>query len=275
MGLVGLSGCGRWGFDVPVDGLPHDGDDLDALVIKGDSPLPIDADPTIDAALGFGDYTVTSGTAAYLDLAGAQPVPGFAVGADDESYALPLPFPFTFYGIPFSTVNVSVNGFVTFGTPPVGSDAFTNDCPLDGTTPDAVIAVFWDDLFASATAPAGNISYAIGGTAPARWVAIEWKNLDAYYQAGGGNNSFGQNLRVTQQLVLLESNVIEMRYGPRTAPTLNRDCGLDRHRGCSATVGVEASGNTMSTTVQCGTAAGPAPGYAPIDDGRLITLTPR
>ena len=66
-------------------------------------------------------------------------------------------------------------------------------------------------------------------------------------------------------------------YGPRTAPSgsnANKDCGPDRHRGCSATVGLEAPASVLFEAIQCGTGAGPGPGYAPIDDGKVITLTP-
>ena len=81
-------------------------------------------------------------------------------------------------------------------------------------------------------------------------------------------------MRVTQKLVLHQTGAIELHYGPRTTTTVNKDCGLDRPRGCSATVGIEASGGASSLMIQCGTAAGPLPGYSPINEGRLITFTP-
>jgi hypothetical protein len=82
-------------------------------------------------------------------------------------------------------------------------------------------------------------------------------------------------MRVTQQLVMHESGVIELKYGPRTAPTLNRDCGLERHRGCSATIGIEAEGNAPTKTIQCGTDVGPLGTITMIDPGRMFTLTPQ
>lgn len=269
--LVGLvTGCGRLGFD--ASGLTSDGGKPSA---KPDaSGIARDAGPVIDTPPGMGSYTVTQTTAPYTLLSG-EPVPGFAVGADDENYALALPFSFVFYGVPYSQLTVSVNGYVTFGSPVTGTATSDNPCPLAGAPPDATVAVFWDDLYASDTAPLGALSYAYGGAAPDRTLTIEWRDMDAFYTAGGGNNAFTQGVRVTQEVVLHETGVIEMHYGPRTPPTnANKDCGPDRHRGCSATVGLEAPGTTVLANVQCGTSAGPGPGYTPIDEGRLITFTP-
>jgi hypothetical protein len=118
------------------------------------------------------------------------------------------------------------------------------------------------------------MTYAFTGSAPDRQLTVEWANLDAYYAAGNGGNSFLQGMRVTQQVTIHETGVIEMHYGPRTAPTTAKDCGSDRHRGCSATIGLEAPASTMFKTVQCGTASGPGPGYAPIDADHAIVFTP-
>ncbi len=272
LGLICLAGCGRWGFDGGADGGGAN-DSADTL-----SPFDGTGDPdaaSLDTPPGPG-YTVTSGTTTYGSLPAASVVPGFVAGADDESYAMTLPFAFTFYGTSYTTISINVNGFVTFGTPPTGTDTYINDCPLDATTPSATIAVFWDDLFSNTmTAPSGSVDYAQDLAAADRWFAVEWRELDAYFLAGGGNNHFEQNMRVTQQLVLHESGVIEMKYGPRTAPTLDRDCGLDRHRGCSATIGIEAAASTPMKTVQCGTDTNMlSVGFTPIDSNRRLTFTP-
>ena len=273
-GAAAGSACGRWGFASVPDTPPAIDPPADALAdVTGksaDAFSLVDAAPQIDSPPGLGDYMVTQGSAAYVALAGSD-VPGFAVGADDENYVVALPFTFTYYGIAYTSVTVSANGYLTFGPLASGSDTYSNDCPLDTTPPDAVIAVFWDDLESDPlTAPAGYITYATTASS----IAIEWKDMDAFYQAGTGNNAFAQGMRVTQQVVLHDSGVIEMLYGPRTAPTRDHDCGLDRHRGCSATVGLEAPASTAFKNVQCGSAGGPGPGYAPIDEGRTITFTP-
>jgi hypothetical protein len=258
-----LGGCGRYGFSG------------DEGVAKPDETQALDADPTIDSALGVGDYTVTDTTAPYTLLDAPTPIVASGAGADDELFPLALPFTFTFYGIAYTQVQIAANGYLTFGNPPSGSDNYTNECPLDATPPDATIAVFWDDLMASAqNTPYGSIGYVVTGTAPDRTIAIEWRDMDAFYNAGGGNNNFTQLLNITQKVVLYETGVIEMHYGPRTPPQRNHDCGLTRHEGCSATVGLEAPGSTMTKLVQCGTSTGSKVSYAPLVDGRLITFTP-
>jgi hypothetical protein len=284
--LVALAGCGRWGFAVPLDAVdgaedgdaPGNGDgDLDTAAPKPDAALLPDGPAMADAPPGMGDYAVTTTTATFTPLSNATVFPGFMPKSDDESFPLALPFTFNFYRVAFTSLQVSVNGYVAFDTPATGADTTQNDCPIDATPPGAMIAAFWDDLYASENAPTATLSYQLSGAAPDRAVTIEWKDFDAFYVAGGGNNSFAQGVRVTHQIVLRETGVIELRYGPRTPPpgsNANKDCGADRHRGCSATVGLEAPASMLFKTVQCGTATGPGPGYVPIDDGKVITLSP-
>lgn len=281
---LAAGGCGRWGFAVPLDAVDGGEDtdapgdaDLDVAAPKPDAAVGPDGPLSADAPPGTGDYAVASTSGTFTPIASGTVVPGFVARADDESYPLALPFAFTFYGVTFTTVNVSVNGYVSFDAPATGADTALNDCPLDSSPPGAMIAAFWDDLYANDAAPAATMTYATTGTAPDRAITFEWKDMDAYYVAGGGNNSFAQGVRVTHQIVLRENGVIELRYGPRTAPSgsnANKDCGPDRHRGCSATVGLEAPASVLFEAIQCGTGAGPGPGYAPIDDGKVITLTP-
>jgi hypothetical protein len=261
-----LAACGRYGFS-PVD------DGSAATIMKPDGAAHADGGVAIDSPLGFGSYVLTDTTAPYVLLSGAV-VPGFAVLADDENYEMALPFTFRFYGIDYTSVTISMNGYLTFETPATGTETQVNDCGLNATPPGATIAVFWDDLYANNTAPStGALSYLVDGAAPDRRLTIEWRDMDAYYPAG--NNSFTQGVRVTHEVVLHETGTIEMHYGPRTAPVSpNKDCGADRHRGCSATIGLEASGSQLFDTIQCGTSAGPGPGYTPIDAGRMFVLVP-
>jgi hypothetical protein len=263
--VVLLAGCGRFGFS---------GEEGEAIA-KPDGDVAIDADPTIDAALGMGDYALTDTTAPYTLLASPTPIVATGAGADDQLFPLALPFTFTFYGIAYTQVQVAANGYLTFGNAPAGPDNYTNECSFDATPPDATIAVFWDDLFASTeNAPFGSIGYVESGVSPDRRIEIEWRDMDAFYNAGTGNNLFTQILRTTEKIVLHESGVIELHYGPRTPPQRDHDCGLTRHQGCSATVGLEAPGTTITKLVQCGTATGTKLNWTPLVEGRLITLKP-
>jgi hypothetical protein len=272
--VLGFAACGRFGFLASDDANDADHGDGPLGIAKPDAPLSIDS--SIDSPIGAGSYTITDGTAPYVALVDPTPVPGFATGvSDDESLALALPFPFTFYGIAYDSMWININGFIAFDTPPTGAEVYANDCPLDGTPPDAMIAVFWDDLYSPVTAPMGTLGYSVDGTPPDRRVSVEWVSFDGFYAAGTGGNFFGQEFRTTHKVVLHETGTIELHYGPRTPPRyLNKDCGADRHRGCSATVGLRAPSNSVIQMVQCGTATGQLPGYVPIDEGRLITFVP-
>jgi hypothetical protein len=269
-----LCGCGRLGFDAPAV-VVGGGDDAPAADPDGQpTDVSFDGVLAIDGPIGMGSYNVSEADETYVDPVGLTPVPGFVLGADDENYTLALPFTFRFYGVDYTSVTASMNGYLTFGTPATDVDSYVNDCPNDGTTPDATIAVFWDDLYANAAVPTAMMSTALEGTSPDRKLTVEWKDMDAFYRAGSGNNAFSQGIVVTQKIVLLESGAIELRYGPRTPPAQNRDCGLERDRGCSATVGLEAPGGTLTTPVQCGSAAGAGPGYTPLTDRRVIRFVP-
>jgi hypothetical protein len=90
-----------------------------------------------------------------------------------------------------------------------------------------------------------------------------------------GQSFYSAGMRITQKLVLHEDSSFELHYGPRSAPEQTQhDCGQDRHRGCSATVGIEAPSSSVYHLVQCGTGAGPMPGYVPLDNGTLIRFAP-
>lgn len=55
-----------------------------------------------------------------------------------------LPFPFTFYGVPYTQITVSTNGFITMGV--TENAEFRNSRLPGGLGPSPMIAAFWDDL---------------------------------------------------------------------------------------------------------------------------------
>ena len=257
--LALVAACGRMGFDEQ----PQDD------ISKPDESSRVDADSTIDSPIGMGAYTLTESMAPYTVLDGVPALADFVPGEDERVHALALPFTFTFYGIAYDNVSVHTNGYITFGPPAPAT--YGNDCPLDTSGPDAMIAVFWDDLFASKMImPFGTIRAV---TSPAS-VEIEWHDMDAYYRAGDGNNFFSQGMRTTQKIVLHPAGKIDLHYGPRTGSTTTKDCGTNRYVGCSATVGLRAPSSAVLHTVQCGTELGPQAGFAPLVEGRLLRFTP-
>jgi len=121
-------------------------------------------------------------------------VPGYAPN-DDSTYAVTLPFAFTFFGSSYTSAVVSNNGNIQFGTQ---SGAYSSS-PLNTQTDFRGIAAFWSDLY-SANDPLGAIAAGTGGSAVymnavnANQVVFTWDRL--------GYFSNDYSARVQFQLVL-------------------------------------------------------------------------
>jgi hypothetical protein len=87
---------------------------------------------------------------------------------DDCSNAVALPFPFTFYGTAFNSVNAVSNGNLQFSST---TTTFTNAC-LPQATMNNLIAPHWDDLLLTGPTDGSNVDV---GPAPNRIFNIEWR----------------------------------------------------------------------------------------------------
>ncbi|MFH0901264.1 MAG: hypothetical protein V2A73_11610, partial [Pseudomonadota bacterium] len=212
-------------------------------------------------------YVALDGTSTRIDA------PNNQLG---DSWSVDLPFSFDFFGstkTATTKVNVSENMYLTFAAIPAGTDAYDNDCPMNSTAPNDLIALFWDWGFISPGAasgfpePAGEVRTQTQGEAPNRRFAVEFKNFDLIYTNRG--TPYLQGFRVSQQVILHENGDVELRYGPRTnTGALDQDCGTDRHLGCSASVGLESSTGGDIDQAQCGTATSADP--PDLSDGKVI-----
>ena len=153
-----------------------------------------------------------------------------AVSGDDAvSAPLDLGFTFTFFGQPFTQINVSTNGFITFGD--TASGCCSGQALPDAAAPNGVIAAFWEDLN---TGSGGTITWGVTGTAPDREAVISW-NAVAHY--GGGNP-------VTAQIILHETtNVIEVQCTSCPSDGGNHTQGIESPDGM---VGVALPGRTAA-----------------------------
>jgi hypothetical protein len=154
-----------------------------------------------------------------------------AVHGDDSAVSLPLPFTFPLYGLPRTSVVVSSNGYLTFGSD--GTD-FSNDPIPSPAQPNALIAPYWDDLDPSL---GGEIRWLAQGSAPDRRFTVTW--LDVPYFGGGTRASF--------QVTLYEADAgIAFRY-------LDIEGGDGGHdHGVSATVGVEDDSGSLGYAIPTG-----------------------
>ncbi len=130
---------------------------------------------------------------------------------DDDSERVSLPFGFPFYGETKTSVLVSSNGYLTFGS---GGAEYSNDPIPDTDEPNDLIAPFWDDLNPSA----GGEVYYYYDEANDR-IIVEWYQVPHYYNEGS----------YTFEVILYPDGEIVFQY-------LNMQGELD-----GATIGIENS----------------------------------
>jgi subtilisin family serine protease len=130
-----------------------------------------------------------TGNTYYVDNPGAvTPISGttqltFSDGEDGYA-AVALPFPFTFYGTPYTTTNVSTNGFMTFNDFTEARMWVNTTIPQPGPTaddtqykyPNNAIYAYWDDL-SVAPRSYGAVYTEMTGSSPSRIFTIEWRGI--------------------------------------------------------------------------------------------------
>lgn len=170
-------------------------------------------------------YKATDLTAySYFDVAATGAT--MLRGSDDAVATLSLPFTFRFYGVNYSSVCVSSNGLLSFGSC-IPND-FTN-LDLTSQSPTGnqpLIAPFWMDLTFS-DASTGSVVYETLGTAGARRFIVQWNNATALNVPG----------TLQFQVILLEgSNDLLFQY--RNVDVASAQVS----KGASATVGIRGGG---------------------------------
>ncbi len=137
-----------------------------------------------------------------------QPMGGQGNGGDDGFATLALPFAFSYFGVPTTTLSISVNGVVGFDAFEV-QDSWTNRDFPDARPSNGLVAVWWDDWILDPQIQGGaDVSWAVEGTAPSRTLVIQWRNVRPV------NQSTRNHRRFHFQLALSETtNAIQLRYG--------------------------------------------------------------
>jgi subtilisin family serine protease len=158
---------------------------------------------------------------------------------DVNTVAVPLPFPFTFYGQTYTTAFAGTDGFLSFVQPP--RPPFDNAASLPNPNqPNAAIYPFWDDLMVDS---ASSVRTELVGTAPNRQFVVEWRDV-AF---------FANFSRIRFEVVLSENGDIVTQYHTAGPTPLQRGSsaaiGLENETG---TVALQYSNNTPS--VDSGTA---------------------
>jgi subtilisin family serine protease len=168
---------------------------------------------TVQGTVTFLSYRMESVPFAWVDASQGTPVA--AVG-DDVSALVPIGFGFDYFGATHTSVRVSSNGYLTFGS---SGTSYVNSAIPSPNQPNDLIAPFWDDLVAGS----GAIRTLLEGVAPGRRLVIQWNDV----------GFFGGTGAVTFQAILHEGSgrIVFQYLDVRTS---------DFHdRGGSASVGIE------------------------------------
>ena len=146
---------------------------------------------------------------------------------DDNVVTVSLPFTFEFFGIPYSQIHIDTNGVASFTA---ATSNFNNQPLPTASLPNALIALFWDDLFL-----VGGISKVMVravGDAGSREFIIEWNNVQHISSAQTAYNG---------QIVLFEADDrIELNYGANTWQFASATIGIENHVGTVAFGGPNA-----------------------------------
>lgn len=191
-------------------------------------------------------YTASVITSACDDLSmGATAIQPSGGWDDDDATAIAaLPFTVQYFGAPATHFSVTSNGFMQLWPSMTGSPSVAaGNGAIPGTsTPNGVVAPFWDDLLAVAMRT--GVRTATLGTGTTRRFVVEWTGWDTY-------TSTMANL--TFQAKLFETtNVIEFHY----CSMMGSD---PRVGGSSATVGIEDTTGTLASQVSNNTAGSVVP----------------
>ncbi|MCY0978813.1 fibronectin type III domain-containing protein [Chryseobacterium wangxinyae] len=123
---------------------------------------------------------------------------------DNAVYPVTLPFNVSFNGVNYAALNVSTNGFITFGTTAPGTATYS---PISSTeTYTGAVSAWGRDLnaIANVTNVFGNVSWGVEGTAPNREVVIQWTDFRPVYTTSTTNAytfSFQIRLRETTNTI--------------------------------------------------------------------------
>lgn len=144
-----------------------------------------------------------------------------------------IPFGFTYYGSPVSSINISSNGWITFSATS-STTGFGFALPAAGLPNNAIHGVTANLTLDAA----GVLEYYVDGSAPNRRFVVRYENVP--FASGGGTATFEIHLLET-------SNFIEIHTESCTNTTLAKAQGVENTTGTVATT-VSGRNNTTDWT---------------------------
>ena len=205
------------------------------LTISNEGTLPLNwsgAEAYLDSggfgsAVGAGWRWIDSdqiGGPSYVwrDISGVGQVIAFT--QDDQNLGpYNIGFAFPFYGQNFTTLRVAANGWISFTSAATGQTSYSNQDLPNGTAPENLLAVWWDDLSPQRAGTSVRLF-----TNNSDSLIISFVNVQSY--SGGGLYNF--------QMILQSNGRVTYQYANMGAARLN-----------SATIGLQNVNRTKGTTV--------------------------
>jgi len=137
-------------------------------------------------------------------------------GGDNWTGFHSIGFNFSFYGQVFDKLCLNSKGYIPLS---YGTNDWTNDPIPSASTPNNIIAAYWDDLGVY-TSYGAHVYYQTIGAAPDRQFVAEWSQISAYGDPTGPKMTF--------EIILDESGTITFQY-----------LAMNGFTGTGATVGIE------------------------------------
>ncbi len=228
---VGTNASGTYSFTATVGGCATSSSvnlavDATPTVTVGASPAVICDGGTsvlsdvVNAPTSFMVNAIPYAAATLLSPTTLNSASGWTGGYDDGYINVSLGFTFNMFGTNYTSVNISPNGYVNFGTLSASYASSPVSLPATGSSiPKNMIALFWHDM----TLSSGTITYGVMGSAPNRTFII---NYNAVPDASGLSTNTGQ-------VVLHETtNNIEVMVSNTAAST--KTCGVQNLTGTTA-----------------------------------------
>ncbi|MBI5544259.1 MAG: putative Ig domain-containing protein, partial [Deltaproteobacteria bacterium] len=189
----------------------------------------------------------------------------FSFSDDDGGVAtLTSPFPFVFYGQPYTSFDVTTDGIILFenrpqtcAPPSVSSTCYANKSIPTAGAPNAMIAFWWDDM----ELPSQAGQWTVAGNYPSRVFSIKLANWERWNSGGA---------RSVQVDLHEGSGAIAIYYGALTGSgTDNASVGIENIDGTDGVVGLTCT-NTSSFCSQSDWPAGKVVMISPAIDPELL-----
>ncbi len=150
----------------------------------------------------------------------------------DDGYSTPFNFNFNFYGVDYTQLYFNTNGFISLGA---SSSAFSNAAIPTAAAPNAIIALFWDDM-----------EYF-----PDQTKVYTYSDADKFiltYMNLGRTGDWDPTMQITAQVILYSSGIIKMQY---------KEIIGDLTSTHSATIGIENADGTKGIQYHMNGLTGP------------------